>query len=74
MNVMQGVEIMPFQNMSNFALNFNSIDYDYFNWNDEDTGGIIRHFMPYIKSCAIDFTVNFRRDLDICRNPPNLVP
>jgi hypothetical protein len=74
MNVLQGTHIDPFQNVSNVDINFNSIDYDYFNWNDEDTGGIILHYMPYIKSCAIDFTVNFRRDLDICRNPPNLVP
>jgi hypothetical protein len=73
-NVMLGVEVEPFRNVSDFDLNLLSIDYDYLNWNDEDTGGIIRAYMPNIQSCAIDFSVNFRREFDPCRNPPNLVP
>jgi hypothetical protein len=74
MNVMMGIEVKPFQNISNFDINFSTIHYDYFNWNDEDTGGEILTYMPHIKSCAIDFSVNFRREFDNCRNPPNLVP
>ena len=68
-----GCHIDPFRNVNNILIEPVQILYDYLNFNDEDTAGEIRTYMPSIQSFAIDFNLIFAREFDNCRNPPELI-
>lgn len=68
-----GTQISPFNNVNEIRVNPANAQYDYFNWNEEDTAGEIRTYMPAIQSFAIDINVTFAREYDECRNPPELI-
>lgn len=72
LNVVMGLYIGSYRNISNVQVIPTNIKYDYFNWDGDDTGGLIRTYLPYHQSTAIDFNVIFARDYDECRNPPNI--
>lgn len=72
LNVILGTDIANFRNISNVKIDPTQIKYDYFNWDGDDTGGIIRTYLPHHQSTAIDISVIFAREYDECRNPPNI--
>ena len=73
LNTIIGCEIPNFRNVDNILIEPTGILYDYFNFNEEDTAGAIRTYMPALQSFAIDFSVIFAREFDNCRNPPELI-
>ena len=73
LNGIIGTQLAPFNNVDEIRVNPASIQYDYFNWNEEDTAGEIRAYMPAIQSLSIDINITFAREFDSCRNPPELI-
>jgi hypothetical protein len=73
LNMIIGTQLAPFNNVNEIRINPSQIQYDYFNWNEQDTGGEIRTYMPAIQSFAIDINITFAREFDECRNPPELI-
>jgi hypothetical protein len=73
LNMIIGTQLAPFNNVNEIRINPAQILYDYFNWNEQDTGGEIRTYMPAIQSFAIDINITFAREFDECRNPPELI-
>jgi hypothetical protein len=72
-NTIMGTFIPPFGTIDTIKIDPASIQYDYFNFNDEDTGNELRSYMPDIQSFAIDINVTFAREFSDCRNPPEII-
>jgi len=73
LNGIIGTQLAPFGSVDEIRVNPANIQYDYFNWNEEDTAGEIRAYMPAIQSLSIDINITFAREFDSCRNPPELI-
>jgi hypothetical protein len=73
LNTIMGTFIPDFPQVDTIKVDLASIQYDYFNFNDEDTGNELRSYMPELQSFAIDINVIFAREFSECRNPPELI-
>jgi hypothetical protein len=73
LNTIMGTYIPDFPQVDTIKVDLASIQYDYFNFNDEDTGNELRSYMPELQSFAIDINVIFAREFSECRNPPELI-